>query len=172
VIPSTKAVSLGLIVTELVINALKYAFPKQKADALILVTYEIDALDWKLIVSDNGVGKDAVASLAFDPGLGTTIVKALSKQLGARMDLFSGPTGLTVSVTRATFTSRMPQADRPIQPKAACEPQHFIACGPRSRIRALRVRGSYLSVMGSFVRRHIRRESQSAFGRLQFRYPG
>jgi chemotaxis protein methyltransferase CheR len=114
VIPSTKAVSLGLIVTELVINALKYAFPKQKADALILVTYEIDALDWKLIVSDNGVGKDAVASLAFDPGLGTTIVKALSKQLGARMDLFSGPTGLTVSVTRATFTSRMPQADRPI----------------------------------------------------------
>jgi hypothetical protein len=56
-ITSEKAVSLGLIVTELVINALKYAFPDREAEALILVTYEIDILDWKLIVSDNGVGK-------------------------------------------------------------------------------------------------------------------
>ena len=111
VIASAKAVSLGLIVTELVINALKYAFPVLKADALILVTYEIDVLDWKLTVSDNGVGKEVANTLASDAGLGTTIVKALSKQLGARMELVSSPTGLIVSVTRATFTSRMPQAD-------------------------------------------------------------
>ena len=109
-IPSAKAVSVGLIVTELVINALKYAFPNQKADALILVTYEIDESDWKLTVSDNGVGKEMGSAPASDAGLGTTIVKALSKQLGARIDLVSSPTGLTISVTRATFTSRMPQA--------------------------------------------------------------
>ena len=109
-IPSAKAVSLGLIVTELVINALKYAFPNQKADALILVTYEIDESDWKLTVSDNGVGKEMGSAPASDAGLGTTIVKALSKQLGARIDLVSSRTGLTISVTRATFTSRMPQA--------------------------------------------------------------
>ena len=109
-IPSAKAVCLGLIVTELVINALKYAFPNRKADALILVTYEIDAMDWKLTVSDNGVGRGTGSAPASDAGLGTTIVKALSKQLGARMDLVSSPMGLTVSITRATFTSRMPQA--------------------------------------------------------------
>ena len=56
-VDSAKAVSLGLIVTELVINAIKYAFPGGKADAQILVTYEVDGSDWKLTVSDNGVGR-------------------------------------------------------------------------------------------------------------------
>ncbi len=112
-IASAKAVSLGLIVTELVINALKYAFRSRKPDALILVTYEVNAEDWTLIVADNGDGKDlgqdgGVASAGKD-GLGTTIVKALSKQLDARMELMSSPNGLSVSVTRATFTSRKPQ---------------------------------------------------------------
>ncbi len=52
-----KAVSIGLIVTELPINAIKYAFPINTAGALVLVTYEIEGSDWKLTVSDNGVGK-------------------------------------------------------------------------------------------------------------------
>jgi chemotaxis protein methyltransferase CheR len=112
-IPSAKAVSLGLIVTELVINALKYAFRTRKADALILVTYEVNAKDWTLIVADNGSGKDTVldgeTASASKDGLGTTIVKALAKQLDARMELASSPSGLSVSVTRATFTSRKPQ---------------------------------------------------------------
>ena len=108
-IESARAVSLGLIVTELVINAIKYAFPDRKAEALILVTYEIHDLDWKLIVSDNGVGnrQSGKAGIA---GLGTTIIKALAKQLGAQVDVASSSSGLQVSVTRATFTSRMPHA--------------------------------------------------------------
>jgi chemotaxis protein methyltransferase CheR len=60
---SDKAVSIGLIVTKLVINAIKYAFPAGRPDAQILVTYEIDADDWKLIVSDNGIGKNAAAAV-------------------------------------------------------------------------------------------------------------
>src|SRR6185437_2888081 len=51
------AVSLGLIVTELVINALKYAFPDQKASAAVTVRYEVNGTDWKLSVSDNGIGR-------------------------------------------------------------------------------------------------------------------
>ena len=109
-IPSATAVSLGLIVTELVINALKYAFPVLKSDALILVTYENNADDWRLVVSDNGVGKSDGAPPKTESGLGTTIVGALAKQLGARMETASGPRGFTTSITRATFTSRMPQA--------------------------------------------------------------
>ena len=107
-IDSDRAVSLGLIVTELVINAIKYAFPAVKADALILVTYEISGADWKLTVSDNGVGKgtgDAVRTT----GLGTAIVQALVKQLSAVMEVVSGPEGMKISITRSTFPSRMPR---------------------------------------------------------------
>ena len=110
-IDSAKAVSIGLIVTELVINAIKYAFPTNKAGALVLVTYEADGADWKLIVSDNGVGKSAGDAARTKSGLGTAIVEALMKQLKARMDVVSGAAGLSISITRASFTSRMPQAN-------------------------------------------------------------
>ena len=82
-VDSAKAVSLGLIVTELVINAIKYAFPADKAGAQILVTYEVDGPDWKLTVSDNGVGKVPGQAPQAPAGLGTTIVNALAKQLDA-----------------------------------------------------------------------------------------
>ncbi|MET0272587.1 MAG: histidine kinase dimerization/phosphoacceptor domain -containing protein [Phenylobacterium sp.] len=107
---SSQVVSIGLIVTELVINALKYAFPEDRADALVQVTYESDVADWKLVVSDNGVGKPDISPSTVEGGLGTVIVKALVKQLDARMTVASTSAGLAVSITRATFTSRLPNA--------------------------------------------------------------
>jgi chemotaxis protein methyltransferase CheR len=109
-IESAKAVSIGLIVTELVINALKYAFPAPRSDALILVTYEVAGADWKLIISDNGVGTSIQHGSAKKGGLGTAIVKALVEQFAAQIETATGPAGTSVSITRATFTSRMPQA--------------------------------------------------------------
>ena len=109
-IESSKAVSIGLIVTELLINAIKYAFPQDRAGALVLVTYEVKGEDWKLVVSDNGAGKIGDDSLVTNGGLGTSIVKALVNQLDAVLEVASGPHGMSVSITRATFTSRMPQA--------------------------------------------------------------
>jgi two-component sensor histidine kinase len=109
-IGSAQAVSIGLIVTELVINAVKYAFPTNRAGAKILVTYESEGVDWKLIVSDNGVGKTFHDATETPGGLGTVIVQALVKQLGARMDVLADGPGMTVAITRATFTSRMPKA--------------------------------------------------------------
>jgi two-component sensor histidine kinase len=103
---SATAVSLGLIVTELVINAIKYAFPGSKADARILVRYERDDADWKLTISDNGVGQQAASHLPGETGLGTTIIKALASQLGAVVEIVSGAAGLSTSVARASFTSR------------------------------------------------------------------
>lgn len=109
-VDSSKAVSIGLIVTELVINAIKYAFPADKAGAQILVTYEVDGSDWRLAVSDNGVGKFPGEKPKAPAGLGTTIVNALAKQLGAKVDLVGGDRGLKVSVTHASFASHTPQA--------------------------------------------------------------
>src|SRR4029077_20531805 len=54
---SRQAESLGLIVTELVMNALKHAFPDEKAAGQIIVTYDVAGTNWKLSVCDNGIGK-------------------------------------------------------------------------------------------------------------------
>jgi chemotaxis protein methyltransferase CheR len=109
-IGSGHAVSMGLIVTELVINALKYAFPVDKLGSLIMVTYESRGEDWKLVVSDNGVGLTPSPGREMAGGLGAVIIAALVRQLEARMDQASSPNGLTVAITRATFVSTLPRA--------------------------------------------------------------
>jgi two-component sensor histidine kinase len=109
-IGSDRAVSLGLIVTELVINAIKYAFPDQRHDAQILVSYEIQDADWKLTVSDNGVGNISNDATASNSGLGTAIVQALVAQLDAVKDVVSNENGMRISITRASFVSRLPEA--------------------------------------------------------------
>lgn len=100
---SREAVSIGLVVTELVMNALKHAFPALKTDAAILVHYNVAGPDWKLTVSDNGVGKPDVSASATKPGLGTSLIKALTRQLDAILDTATGPRGTAVSLTHATF---------------------------------------------------------------------
>ncbi len=107
-IGSDKAVSIGLIVTELVINAVKYAFPDNKPGGLVSVTYESLGPDWKLTVSDNGVGKTADTA-EVSGGLGTIIVKALVQQLDAHMEVVSTPAGVGVSITR-TSSAQVPEA--------------------------------------------------------------
>lgn len=107
---SSEAVSLGLIVTELVINAIKYAFPKDRKSARIRVTFEKAQSDWKLTVSDNGTGRRQIETARTSRGLGTVLITALAKQLEAQVSEVSSTKGLTVEVTRATFVSKLSQA--------------------------------------------------------------
>jgi two-component sensor histidine kinase len=107
-IGSDRAVGLGLIVTELVINSLKYAFPAAKADAQVLVDFESDGDAWRLVVSDNGIGKGQSAKPTALGGLGTVIVDALVKQLGARLNVQIGA-GRTVTVVHDAIKAA-PQA--------------------------------------------------------------
>jgi two-component sensor histidine kinase len=99
---SASAVNLGLIVTELVINALKHAFPKAAASSEIQISYVEDArAGWLLTVSDNGVGKDPKKAAPVKAGLGTSIVTALAEQLSADVQTVSGVGGTTISITSA-----------------------------------------------------------------------
>jgi two-component sensor histidine kinase len=100
-----KAESLGLIVTELVINSLKHAFNEDSRDARITITYDVFGKDWKLVVVDNGVGKPEGVFAQPQSGLGTSIINALSGQLDAQVVTVSGPQGTIVSVTHSTFGS-------------------------------------------------------------------
>lgn len=109
-LPTSHAVSIGLIVTELIINALKYAFPMVRSSARIQVTFEMAKSDWKLTVADNGTGRRPKDEPNPSTGLGTVLVAALAKQLRAQVSENSSDEGLAVSVTRATFESRLPRA--------------------------------------------------------------
>ncbi|MFN4114381.1 MAG: sensor histidine kinase [Sphingomonadaceae bacterium] len=90
------SVSLGLIVTELVINALKHAFPGERGGK-ILVDYHADKADWTLSVSDDGIGTPAMLKKA-KSGLGTSIVEALANQLDATVETDATDPGVKVSV--------------------------------------------------------------------------
>ena len=57
IVTSRQAESIGLIVTELVMNGLKHAFIDDKVVGEISVSYDVSGTDWKLTVSDNGVGR-------------------------------------------------------------------------------------------------------------------
>ena len=103
---SREAESLGLIVTELVMNALKHAFPNEDVVGLIIVAYERAGTNWKLSVSDNGIGKPDDVFAQGKSGLGTGIIKALSQQLDAQVQTVADPTGTTVLITHATFPTR------------------------------------------------------------------
>jgi len=103
---SRQAECFGLIVTELVINALKHAFPNDKSGGQIIVQYDAAGMNWKLSVTDNGIGRPDGVFGQEKTGLGTSIVKALSHQLGAQVETLAGLKGTSVSVTRATFATK------------------------------------------------------------------
>lgn len=96
---SSDAVSIGLIVTESVINAFKHAFTLGRKDGQIIVAYEPDGSAWKLSIADNGRGKATSDLSHAKTGLGTRIVNALAQQLDAQVDIVSGESGTTVCIT-------------------------------------------------------------------------
>jgi two-component sensor histidine kinase len=97
-----ESVSLGLIVTELVINALKHAFPNDRSGE-IKVSYNSHGPNWTLSVVDNGLGmpKDIASA---KPGLGTRIVQALSEQLHGVIRIGDANPGTAVSITHTQLS--------------------------------------------------------------------
>ncbi len=97
VVDARVSVSLGLIVTELVINALKHAFPEGRAGE-IRVDCGFRGPNWTLTVMDDGVGMPTDPSL-IRTGLGTSIVGALAQQLRAVVETTPGNPGTHVTIT-------------------------------------------------------------------------
>jgi two-component sensor histidine kinase len=102
---SRQAESIGLITTELVMNALKHAFTNENMEGQINIVYDVDGTNWKLSVADNGIGRPDGVFAQSKTGLGTGIVKALAQELNANVETLAGPEGTTVSITHATFAT-------------------------------------------------------------------
>lgn len=90
------SISLGLFVTELVINAFKYAFPDGRAGT-VTVAYASHGDSWSLSVRDDGVGY-AIQSGAERPGLGTAIVQGLARQQKAVVSVSDAGPGTVVLI--------------------------------------------------------------------------
>lgn len=95
VVEAKVSVSLGLIVTELVINALKYAFPNDRPGRIV-VDYNFNGPNWVLCVRDDGVGLPL--NTPARAGLGTSIVQALAGQLNASVEVSAAQPGTQVSI--------------------------------------------------------------------------
>jgi chemotaxis protein methyltransferase CheR len=102
---SRQAESIGLITTELVMNALKHAFPSEDMKGQINIAFDVDGTNWKLSVADNGIGRPDGVFAQPKTGLGTGIVKALAQELNAKVETLAGPEGTIVSITHATFAA-------------------------------------------------------------------
>lgn len=92
-----KSVSMGLIVTELVINSLKHAYVDPDAEGTIKVSFHTVVDGWILTVADDGVGIQGDHASG-KPGLGTGIVNALAGQLSARVEVTDANPGCLVSI--------------------------------------------------------------------------
>ena len=78
------AVPIGLIVNELLTNALKYAFPENKNGAISISLEKTKSNHLKLKVSDNGIGK--IKGLApKGTGFGSQLISLLTQQLNGKM---------------------------------------------------------------------------------------
>jgi two-component sensor histidine kinase len=107
---SRQAESIGLITTELVMNALKHAFPSENMKGRISIAYDVDGANWKLSVADNGIGKPDGVFAQPKTGLGTGIINALAQELNAKVETLAGPEGTIVSITHATFATTVTRA--------------------------------------------------------------
>ena len=94
-LPADRAIPLGLIVNELVTNAVKYAFPSETRGT-VLVTLKRIPGELRLTVSDDGKGVDPRRA---DSGVGGRLVEAFARQLGGQVERESGNKGTIVSLT-------------------------------------------------------------------------
>ena len=83
-LPTDRAISLGVIVTELVSNAFKYAYPAGSGEVRVALIREDDAR-FRLSVEDDGVGIDP-AAVPRGTGVGTKLIRAMAQSLQAILE--------------------------------------------------------------------------------------
>ena len=84
------AIPLGLIMNELVSNALKYAFPDGRAGELEIVG-QAQGDTMQITVRDNGVGLPATLDWKYTESLGLHLIQMLTRQLKGEIELIRSP---------------------------------------------------------------------------------
>jgi two-component sensor histidine kinase len=87
-----KAVSVGVVVTELVTNAYKYAYPADTAGEIRVAIERDQTANILLAVEDDGVGWTGEGQIR-GTGLGSRIVRAMATNLRSRLSYLPGQPG-------------------------------------------------------------------------------
>ena len=93
-----RAVSVGIIVSELVGNACKYAYEGNRAGE-VRICLKLSDKRFLLSVEDDGPGFDPLAKPK-GTGIGTRLIKAMAQSLNAELDYGAGP-GARIAVSAA-----------------------------------------------------------------------
>jgi two-component sensor histidine kinase len=94
-------IPLGLIVNELMSNALKYAFPEDRDGSIEVILKEEDGYLY-LQVGDNGIGLDEKQLKVKQDSFGHTLIKAFRNKLDAEINI-SANEGTIVSLKIAKY---------------------------------------------------------------------
>jgi two-component sensor histidine kinase len=98
-LPTDRAVSLGVIVTELVSNACKYAYPARSGEVRIGLARDGDG-HFILSVEDDGIGMTA-GDAPRGTGLGTKLIRAMAQSLQTRVEYDPGHGGVRATLRAA-----------------------------------------------------------------------
>jgi two-component sensor histidine kinase len=98
VLPAEQAVTLGLLLAELVTNAIKYAHPAGVAGAITIEASAYDDDTVAIEVCDDGVGLPDDIDPLQSQSLGFRTIRSLAKQLGASISFENHGLGLSCVV--------------------------------------------------------------------------
>jgi two-component sensor histidine kinase len=88
------AVPLGIVLTELITNAVKYAFPAPRSGTILVQARRAPSGRVEVVVQDDGIGMSSLR----EGSLGYGLVRSLVQQIHGEIDIQSGA-GLVVTIS-------------------------------------------------------------------------
>jgi PAS domain S-box-containing protein len=92
-IDADAAFPLGIVLTELITNAVKYAFPGDRSGSIVVQARRSGPGRVEIIVRDNGIGMTNYR----EGSLGYGLIRSLVKQIGGELEI-QGDAGVTVTI--------------------------------------------------------------------------
>ena len=92
-----RAVTIGLLINELVTNAAKHAFEGRESGA-VEIQFRRHESGWRLVVADDGIGIDPAKAERAKGGLGQRLVEAFARQANGTLTTESSSNGTRVTV--------------------------------------------------------------------------
>ena len=113
-----QAIPLGLLASEVLTNALRHAYAPGVAGAVTLTTCAAGGM-LEMTIADAGAGMPATPVRR---GLGTTLIAALARQIGATVDTRSGPGAGTTVCVRLKLPAATGAPPGPVSDTIAAKP--------------------------------------------------